>query len=162
MFVWFRPPKAPVIMLNNKMGVRTLSLKKYDISTNGAIFCHVMIIRHWVHPLLFMTWGNQKWKGDMPDLINRAIKIKMLLSIIFISGCKIFNDRAENIIKTDAIAWARKYLMADSVVIGVRLIIRRGIILIILISNPNQQVNQQSAEQAIIVPITRNVTKIIW
>lgn len=60
--------------------------------------------------------------------------------------------RLEKIIIRDAIAWAKKYLIAVSVERGFNLLIRRGISLIKLISSPSQQTNQELAEQAIKVP----------
>jgi len=48
-----------------------------------------------------------------------------------------------------------KYLILDSVVDGVDLVIRMGIILIKLISRPSQHENQDEEEAAIIVPDIR-------
>lgn len=63
-------------------------------------------------------------------------------------------------IKTEPIAWGRKYLMHASVE-GVLILIRiRGIILIKLISSPSQAINQELAEKAIIVPTTKNIKNI--
>jgi hypothetical protein len=68
----------------------------------------------------------------------------------------------EKMIVRDAIACAKKYLIAVSLERGVNLIIKSGISLIKLISRPNQQVNQELAEQAIVVPITRVTKKDTW
>jgi len=48
-----------------------------------------------------------------------------------------------------------KYLILASVDEGLILLIRRGIILIRLISRPNQQENHDEEEVAIRVPVTR-------
>lgn len=63
--------------------------------------------------------------------------------------------RLVKIIIKEAIAWAKKYLIAVSVERGVNLIIKRGINLIKLISSPSQQVNHELAEQATTVPTTK-------
>ena len=60
------------------------------------------------------------------------------------------------IIKTiEAIAWTKKYLIAASVRLKVNLLRIRGIILIKLISNPNQHVNHELADTATIEPINK-------
>jgi hypothetical protein len=69
-----------------------------------------------------------------------------------------FNELNENIridikiIKIEAKACAIKYLIEVSVVYGLILLIRRGINLIKLISNPSQQRNHDEEEHAIKVP----------
>lgn len=57
--------------------------------------------------------------------------------------------------RTEAKDWAIKYLILDSEEEGLILLIIMGIILIRLISNPNQQENQEEDEEAIRVPEIR-------
>lgn len=66
------------------------------------------------------------------------------------------------IIIREAIACAKKYLIAVSVERGVNLEIKRGINLIRLISSPSQQVNHELAEQATTVPEIRVKKNTIW
>jgi len=56
---------------------------------------------------------------------------------------------------TEAKACGMKYLILASVDEGLILLIRRGIILIRLISRPNQQENHDEEEVAIRVPVIR-------
>lgn len=58
----------------------------------------------------------------------------------------------EKIIIKEAKAWAIKYLIAVSEEQGFKLIIRRGIKLIKLISSPSQHVNHEEEEEARKVP----------
>jgi hypothetical protein len=44
----------------------------------GAIFCQVKMRNPWNHSVEFITWGNQKWKGAIPILIIKDIKINLL------------------------------------------------------------------------------------
>lgn len=60
--------------------------------------------------------------------------------------------RVEKIIKMEAIAWIRKYLIEFSVFWLFNLIRSRGINLIKLISSPIQAISQEEAEQVKIVP----------
>lgn len=62
---------------------------------------------------------------------------------------------AEKMMRTEAKDWAIKYLILDSEEEGLILLIIMGIILIRLISNPNQQENQEEDEEAIRVPEIR-------
>lgn len=61
------------------------------------------------------------------------------------------------IIIIEAMAWIRKYLMADSVVLKFTLYRMIGINLIKLISNPNQLINHEFDDRAIKVPIIKNI-----
>lgn len=62
----------------------------------------------------------------------------------------------------EAIAWARKYLMAASVSFRSSLISIRGIILIRLISKPIHEENQELEEMAINVPEIKRLRNKIW
>ena len=88
---------------------------------------------------------NQKCRGGVPAFIRREIRSK---------DSDVSKNRAweENkleatltIIRVEAIACTKKYLIAASVRGLVNLISIRGIMLIKLISNPSQQVNQEFA-----------------
>jgi len=121
----------------------------------GAIFCHVRIIKVCIHSDVWITWGSQKWKGAAPILIARAME--MVVLIIEIELDELFEKISieEKIKRMDAMAWAMKYLMAVSVDWGFILFTMMGIKLIRLISNPNQQINQEEEEVAIKVPKIR-------
>ena len=158
---WFRPPIAPVIA--DKILIKKIDLIFKEIINNkGAIFCQVKITKHWVQFKKFEIWGNQKWKGAKPPLRLKAETIKIsVTSKIRISVKKKLTVKAK--IKTmEAKAWAKKYLIEASVKFLFNLIRIRGIILIKLISNPNQQVNQEFEEIAIIVPKIRDEKNIKW
>jgi hypothetical protein len=60
----------------------------------------------------------------------------------------------------EAIAWAKKYLIVVSIVVGLSLLIKMGINLIRLISRPTQATTQEEAEQARRVPVIKVVRKI--
>jgi hypothetical protein len=91
--------------------------------------------------------------------MHRAIRIISFWWAIVLFSIDIISVRLAKIIIKEAIAWAIKYLIAVSVERGVSLLISRGISLIRLISNPNQQVNHELAEQATMVPNIKNEKK---
>lgn len=137
-------------------------LLKEIINIKGAIFCHVKIIKHWVHFKLLITWGNQKCKGAIPVFIIKANKIKVSINSKFkFSERKKFAEK-EKIKIIEAIACVKKYLIAASVVLEFKLISIRGIILIKFNSKPNQEVNQELAEIAIKVPVIKKIKNINW
>jgi hypothetical protein len=108
-----------------------------------------------------MICGNQKCRGAIPDFNAKTIKIiESFLMLLNVENLK--KSKIDIVIKTiEAIAWGIKYLIADSVELKFNLNRIRGITLIKLISSPNQVINQLLEEQAITVPVTKNVTKII-
>lgn len=90
-------------------------LKNDEIKKIGATLCHVMVIAHWIQFKFIIIWGNQKWNGARPAFIARAAVI-----IIFSIGKNVIlwiNEfiKKVTIIIIEAIAWIRKYLIADSV-----------------------------------------------
>lgn len=85
------------------------------IKSIGAIFCHVRIIRVWIHLEVWITWGSQKWKGAAPILIAKARIINELVKDTELIE---FAENMEidiKIIKIEAKAWAIKYLIEVSV-----------------------------------------------
>jgi len=104
-----------------------------------------------------ITWGSQKWNGAAPIFKDRGRIIIELIKLIELDESLKNKIIAENIRITEAIAWVIKYLIAVSVLWEFILEIRIGVILIKLISRPNQQVNQEYAEQAKIVPKNKEV-----
>jgi len=123
----------------------------------GAIFCHVRIRKICIHCEVWITWGSQKWKGAAPILMERDSKIIQLIAEKVIRGLFKVTIIEAKIIKREAIAWAIKYLIVDSVEWGVILKISSGMRLIRLISNPSHAVNQDGEEHAIIVPVPRPI-----
>lgn len=69
------------------------------------------------------------------------------------------NTLDEAIRMIDEMAWARKYLIADSVDLILVYLKITGMKLIRLSSNPSQQVNHEFAEIAINVPKIREIKK---
>ena len=133
-----------------------------ETRTNGAIFCHVKIIAHCAQLEIFITWGNQKWKGAIPILILRAIKIIITDLISNLEGSIVLSISLVKISIREAIAWTIKYLMAVSVDRGVNLMISKGIRLIRLISKPSHLVYQVLAEHASRVPVIKVEKNTIW
>jgi hypothetical protein len=84
------------------------------ISSIGAIFCHVRIIRVWIHLDVWITWGSQKWSGAAPILIAKAIRISGLIKEIELAELKENIEIDIKIIKIEARAWAMKYLIEVS------------------------------------------------
>lgn len=62
----------------------------------------------------------------------------------------------------EAIAWIKKYLIAISKEELFNLLIRIGVKLIKLSSNPIHAISQEEEEQAIIVPIIKDIIKMKW
>ena len=121
-----------------------------------------MIIRHLIQDTDSITWINQMWKGAIPDLIARAKNMtKLKFSRVYILSIILFKE-AEKISKIDAMAWAKKYLIDDSVDLKLSSLKIIGISLIKLISNPIHLVNQELDDTAIIVPEVKKNKKIVW
>ena len=162
MRVWFSPPNDPTAADTRIKKVVVLDDEKYDIKTNGAIFCQIKTMAQCIQGSLIIIWGNQKWNGAIPALVAIAIKITgFIIELKFIAMLR-GSAEAKKIKNTEAIACTRKYLMAASVVELFRLLKIKGINLIKLISSPSQQVNQELAETAITVPSTKKIKKVIW
>jgi len=82
----------------------------------GAIFCQVVRRMQECQFIELMTWGNQKWKGAAPILIESLIimsSVLVVVEIIVMFGFVIVRPASRRIL--DPRAWARKYLMAASV-----------------------------------------------
>lgn len=119
-----------------KLFVIELNINK----TMGIIFCHVRIKRAFIHLNPSIISGNQKWKGAIPILVNKAefIAIKNL-----VWGTKLLtiNDLFSIIttairITDDAIACVIKYLIDASEDKILFFLCIRGIIDRRLISRP--------------------------
>lgn len=156
---WLNPINAP-INAEHKDRINKYFDEKDIITKNGAIFCHVKIIIFCIQFKPQTTWGNQKWKGAAPSFIAREQINRASINSKFNELKKKKFIAIEKIIIIDAIAWDRKYLIADSVRLEFNLISIRGIILIKLISNPNQIVNHELDEVANKVPENKKNKKI--
>lgn len=128
------------------------------IRRRGAIFCQVKRIKHCNQFSLLIISGNQKCRGGIPVFNTREKKIKLSSDSIVISLDNVKLAVALMINKIEPKAWIKKYLIEASVRGLFNLISIRGIILIILISSPNQAVNQELEETATAVP-NKRVTK---
>lgn len=126
----------------------------------GASFCHVSKISPDISGIPWVTSGTQKWNGDNPSFIVRAIVIIIdaveLVSFI-IDQCPVNNKLviAAIIRSMDAVAWVRKYFVAASVDRGLCSFVNRGIIASIFISNPTQAINQ--CELVITIRVPENI-----
>jgi len=157
--IWLIPPINPIIA-DMKMEDSKLKLFMNDNIMNGAIFCHVRIIKHWGHSINNITCGNQKWRGATPAF---AIKLKEITSSInwVKLNIEILEFKKIHIIKVvDATAWTKKYLMEASTERYNILLIRMGAILIKLISRPIQAENHDEEEIVIIDPMSKDGIKI--
>lgn len=115
--------------------------KEKIISLKGAIFCHVIKRVAEVQGALFMTDGNQKWKGAAPNL---AVNPSIVNSV----------REGESIpIKINALpkAWNRRYFNLASDSWNQLDEARIGTKEIILISKDIQIINQWEDESAITV-----------
>lgn len=81
----------------------------------GAIFCQVKIIKHWNQSEHSITCGNQKWRGATPAFISTAKRIiELMIEALNLSIPLKDIAIAEKIKRTEAIAWAKKYLIEAS------------------------------------------------
>lgn len=158
-FIWFNPPKAPVRADREITMIKRLTFKLL-INNNGAIFCHLNIIKHWGHSSSLITCGNHTCIGAIPAFIVRAriIKASLISRVTDLIWENLIIVERINI--REAIAWTIKYLIAASVRGFFNLNRIRGIILIKLISSPTQLVNQELEEIATVVPSIRVNIKI--
>lgn len=113
----------------------------------GAIFCHVRRISPVVRGIPCVTSGTQKWKGDNPSLMARAIVIRMdavgsnSFMMVHWPECVRLMVTA-SMSSVDAVACVRKYLAEASVARGDGFFIMIGMIAIMFISNPIQANSQ--------------------
>ena len=87
-----------------------------------------------------MTSGTQKWKGDSPGIIARAILI-IVAAVglnIFVTVHRLEYSKLMIIAIMEAVAWVRKYFVAASIARGLMFFINTGIIASKFISNPIQ------------------------
>lgn len=131
----------------------------------GIIFCHVRINKAFNHDNPSIISGNQKWKGAIPILVNRA----EFIAIMNLDGgtrLLIINDSFSIMmtaikITEEAIACVIKYLIDASEDIILFFLYIRGIIDRRLISNPIHIPNQEYAEMPIKVLDKRRVMNTI-
>ena len=76
--VWLRPPQPPartdiIAMVTNKFGF--IDGEIWYRTDKGVIFCQVSRIIPDDSGIPWVTSGTQKWKGNSPNLIARAIVI---------------------------------------------------------------------------------------
>ena len=76
--VWLRPPQPPartdiIAMVSNKFGF--IDGEIWYRTDKGVIFCQLSRIIPDDSGIPWVTSGTQKWKGDSPNLIARAIVI---------------------------------------------------------------------------------------
>lgn len=123
----------------------------------GANFCHVSRIIPDVSGIPWVTSGTQKWNGDNPSFIVRAIVIMIdavgLISFMIDQWPEYNKLIIAAIIRSiDAVACVRKYFVAASVDRGLCSFVNSGIIANIFISNPTQVINQCELVITIKVP----------
>lgn len=104
-----------------------------------------------------VTSGTQKWNGDSPSLMARAIVMSIDavgLNILVMVHWPEYNKLITTAIMSsiDAVAWVRKYLVEASMARGLKTFIIMGIMAIVFISNPIQANNQWELVITIIVP----------
>lgn len=159
-WVWFNPPQPPIaIDISDIIRRRFILIRGVIIyrTDKGASFCHVNKISPDINGIPWVTSGTQKWNGDNPSFIVRAIVIIMdaVGLISFIIDQWPVNNRlviAAIIRSMDAVAWVRKYFVAASVDRGLCSFVNRGIMASIFISNPTQIINQCELVMTIRVP----------
>lgn len=79
-WVWFSPPQPPTRTDVRAISIRRLVLIDGEIWYRmdiGAIFCHVSRIIPDMSVIPCVTSGTQKWNGDRPSFIVRAVVIMM-------------------------------------------------------------------------------------
>lgn len=146
MLFWLIPPLPPIKAEIRANGIKIFILKKIDERNKGAIFCQVVMISKIFHLIFLVTWGNQKWRGANPSFKNNEIRIILEKKEKLVEEKFKFSTIKKVINRTDAKACTKKYLIAASIYLKLALIIIRGMNLIILISNPNQEINHELEE----------------
>lgn len=152
-WVCLSPPRAPITALNREVvrimfGIDVEYRDKIEI---GIIFCQVDRIIHEDQEILDITWGNQKWNGAAPILINRLIESIYRKGWWGMRLLKINKDDILRRRSLDPVAWARKYLIVASVSILVFDEDIMGIKDIIFNSKETQRKMKLDEEIAIIV-----------
>lgn len=125
-WVWFRPPRPPMVMDRIAMVSRMVWLILFDIMSRrdmGASFCHVRIVKLVSVVVPWVTSGSQKWNGAAAIFIMRA-KVIMVVEVWFdmsvISQWDVLRAFvvAANNMAMDARVCVRKYFVAASVARG--------------------------------------------
>lgn len=82
--IWLNPPNLPTKPDKNTKKSVKLELLNDEIKNNGAILCQVRIKAHCNQSIRIIIWGNQKWTGAIPALIQRErVKIELEKEDIF-------------------------------------------------------------------------------
>lgn len=149
-WVWFSPPQPPIAIDIRAIIIRRLRLIVGEIIyriDRGASFCHVNRMSPDDSGMPWVTSGTQKWKGDRPSFIARAVVI-MIDAIGLISfwmdQWPVYNRLIIAAIRRsiEAVAWVKKYFVAASVDRGLCCLVSSGMIASMFISNPTQVKNQ--------------------
>lgn len=77
---WLIPPILPTPtdqIIDNLINI--LLLFKLQIIINGAIFCHVIKIIHFIHLIFVIISGIHLWNGAAPNFIRILIVINILI-----------------------------------------------------------------------------------
>ena len=153
------------------MAMVSIRLKLIDFeiwrsTDSGGSFCHVSSSRPVRNEMPRVTSGTQKWKGDSPSFMARAVVI-----IVAAVGLNIFvivhwPDYSRLMMIAiisiiEAVAWVRKYFEATSIACGLKFFINTGIIASKFISNPIQMSSQCELIIASIVPDTTVVMRMV-
>ena len=131
------------------------------VKKRGANFCHVAKSRQDSQDKPAITLGSQKWKGNIPSLINSpAIRIKReaedpmsLEANTSQVNESLYNLSLPKIRRLDPNAWATKYFTADSLLDMLFWYTNRGRNPIRLTSRPAQMPSQCVEEIENNVPI---------
>lgn len=115
-----------------------VSFELYINMIIGAIFCHVNIIKQFIHLNPSITSGNQKWNGAAPIFVNNEELI--IITIVFLRlrvSISWLKEKiiTENIRMAEARACVMKYLIEDSEE-NMSFFLSKGIMEIRLISSP--------------------------
>lgn len=123
----------------------------YIKSTIGAIFCQVNISSLLIQFNPSKISGNQKWKGAAPIFVNKPILMTIIIILLIFKDSFSIIIIIENMIRAEAKAWVKKYLI-DASEENKDLDFNKGIIEIRLISNPIHIPNHEYEEIAVKVP----------
>lgn len=122
----------------------------------GASFCHVSRISPVLRGMPCVTSGTQKWKGDSPNLMARAIVIRIdavgsnnFMIVHWLECIRLIIIASMS--NEDAVACVKKYLAEASVARGLGFFIIMGMMAIMFISSPIQANNQWELMVTIVV-----------
>lgn len=145
------------------VAINSIEFILYMIRTIGAIFCHVLIKKQFIHDSPSITSGNQKWNGAAPIFVRRA-EFKIAIKVILVGNIVIWIFTIIIIIAIIIVDLARacviKYLIeASDERLSFSFII--GIMDKRLISNPIHIPSQEYDDSTIIVLLNKVVRNII-